>query len=68
MTRERSQPKRVIRSVAGAVFVGARTGQVGLGAKFEEYDERFENVMVTYGAGDQATLAQIRAAVAALKN
>lgn len=51
-----------------SVFVGARTGQVGLGAKFEEYDERFENIMVTYGAGDEATLAQIKAAVAALKN
>jgi hypothetical protein len=50
------------------VLVGARTGRVGFGAKFTEYDERFENVMVTYGVGDEAVLAQIKAAVAALKN
>jgi hypothetical protein len=50
------------------VLVGARTGRVGFGAKFTDYDERFENVMVTYDAGDEAVLAQIKAAVAALRN
>jgi hypothetical protein len=50
------------------VHVGARTGRVGFGAKFSDYDERFENVMVTYDAGDEAVLAQIKAAVSALKN
>lgn len=50
------------------VLVGARTGRVGFGAKFSEYDERFENVVVTYDAGDEAVLARIKAAVSALKN
>jgi hypothetical protein len=57
-------------ATAGKLFVlvGARTGRVGFGAKFTEYDERFENVMVTYGGGDEAMLTQIRAAVETLRN
>lgn len=51
-----------------SVVVGARTGRVGFGAKYNAYDERFENVMVTYGGGDGALLARIEAAVARLKN
>lgn len=51
-----------------SVLVGARTGLVGLGAKYNAYDERFENVMVTYGGSDEAVLARIKAAVATLKS
>lgn len=51
-----------------SVLVGARTGLVGFGAKYNAYDERFENVMVTYGGDDEAMLAQIKASVATLKN
>lgn len=51
-----------------SVLVGARTGLVGFGGKHNAYDERFENVMVTYGGSDEALLARIKAAVATLKN
>jgi hypothetical protein len=51
-----------------SVLVGTRTGLVGFGAKYNAYDERFENVMVTYGGSDEALLARIKAAVAALEN
>jgi hypothetical protein len=50
-----------------SVLVGARTGFVGFGAKYNAYDERFENVMITYGGSDEAMLARIKAAVATLK-
>lgn len=50
------------------VGVGARTGLVGFGAKYNAYDERFENVMVTYGGSNEAMLARIKSAVATLKN
>ena len=43
--------------------VGARTGRVGFGGKFTPYDERFENVVVTYGGDDEAVLTRITAAV-----
>lgn len=51
-----------------SVLVGARTGRVGFGAKYNAYDERFENVMVTYGGTDEAVLARIKASVATLKD
>jgi hypothetical protein len=51
-----------------SVLVGTRTGLVGFGAKYNAYDERFENVMITYGGSDEALLARIKAAVAALEN
>jgi hypothetical protein len=50
-----------------SVLVGARTGRVGFGAKYNAYDERFENVVVTYGGDDEDTLARINAAVVTLK-
>ena len=50
-----------------SVLVGAQTGRVGFGAKYNAYSERFENVMVTYGGDDEDTLARIKAAVVTLK-
>ena len=51
-----------------SVVVGARKGRVGFGARYNAYDDRFENVMVTYGGSDDALLARIKAAVATLNN
>ena len=51
-----------------SVVVGARTGRVSFGAKYNSYDERFENIVVTYGGSDEAVLSRIESAVAALKD
>ncbi|MGH3070948.1 MAG: hypothetical protein ACRDNB_01600 [Gaiellaceae bacterium] len=51
-----------------SVVLGARTGRVSFGAKYNAYDERFENVVVTYGGSDEALLARIESAVATLKS
>jgi hypothetical protein len=37
------------------------------GPKLEPYDERFGNVMVTYGRKDERMLDRVKAAVAALR-
>jgi hypothetical protein len=49
------------------VVVGGRTGRVGFGPKVTPYDERFENVLVTYDGTDEAVVDRIDAAVAALE-
>jgi hypothetical protein len=51
-----------------SVVVGARTGRVSFGAKYNAYDERFENVMVSYGGSNEALRGRIKLAVATLKD
>jgi hypothetical protein len=45
------------------VQVGPRTGTGSWGPKLEPYDERFGNLLVTYGGHDELLLGQIKAAV-----
>ena len=45
------------------VQVGPRTGTGSWGPKLEPYDERFGNLLVTYGGHDEQLLGRIRAAV-----
>jgi hypothetical protein len=45
------------------VLVGPRSGKGSFGPKLESYDERFENVAVTYGGRDGELLDRIKAAV-----
>ena len=45
------------------VMVGPRTGTGSFGPKLESYDERFGNVMVTYGGHDEQVIGRIKAAV-----
>jgi hypothetical protein len=49
------------------VVVGPRTGTGSFGPKLESYDERFENVMVTYGGHDEQLLQEVKAAVTSLR-
>jgi hypothetical protein len=48
------------------VHVGGRTGQIDFGARSTEYDERFENILVTYGGDDESLLRRIELSVEAL--
>lgn len=43
--------------------MGPRIGTGSFGAKLEAYDERFGNVMVTYGGHDDQLLDRVKAAV-----
>jgi hypothetical protein len=45
------------------VVVGGRTGRVGFGAQATSFDERFENVLVTYDGTDEAVVERLEAAV-----
>jgi hypothetical protein len=45
------------------VMVGPRTGTGSWGPRLEPYDERFGNVMVTYGGRDEELLERVEAAV-----
>jgi hypothetical protein len=49
------------------VLIAPRTGKGSWGPKLEPYDERFGNVMVTYGGKDEQLLEQAKAAVSALR-
>lgn len=49
------------------VVVGPRTGTGSYGPELEPYDERFGNVLVTYGGEDEQLLEQIENAVDALR-
>jgi hypothetical protein len=49
------------------VAVGARTGRLSFGPELTSYDERFENVLVTYDGTDEAVVNRLDAAVEALK-
>jgi hypothetical protein len=48
------------------VMVGPRKGHGSWGPKLQRYDERFGNVLVTYGGSDERLLDRIGAAVASL--
>jgi hypothetical protein len=49
------------------VMVGGRAGSVDFGPKVSSYDERFENILVTYDGTEAATLDRVKAAVSKLK-
>jgi hypothetical protein len=49
------------------VIVAPRTGTGSWGPKLEPYDERFVNILVTYGGTDEYLLARVEDAVAALR-
>ncbi len=48
------------------VHVGGRTGQIDFGVRLTEYDERFENILVTYGGDDESLLRHIESSVETL--
>jgi hypothetical protein len=49
------------------VIVGGGIGNVDFGPKVSSYDERFENILVSYDGTDAATLHRVKAAVHTLK-
>jgi hypothetical protein len=49
------------------VVVGPRTGRGSYGPELESYDERFGNVLVTYGGEDERVLDRVKAAVDVLR-
>jgi hypothetical protein len=49
------------------VVVGPRTGKGSYGPELETYDERFGNVLVTYGGGDRQLLRRVKSAVDVLR-
>jgi hypothetical protein len=49
------------------VGIAPHNGKGSFGPKLEPYDERFGNVMVTYGGTDERLLKQVKAAVSALR-
>jgi hypothetical protein len=49
------------------VVVGPRTGTGSFGPELEAYDERFGNVLVTYGGRDELLLDRVENAVASLR-
>ena len=53
----------MFRAASVQVLVGPRTGTGSFGPKLESYDERFGNVMVTYGGHDERLLDRVKAAV-----
>jgi hypothetical protein len=50
-----------------SVFVGPRTGTGSWGPKLEPYDERFGNILVTYGGHDERLVEEVKAAVSDLR-
>jgi hypothetical protein len=49
------------------LVIAPHNGKGSFGPKLEPYDERFGNMMVTYGGKDERLLDQVKAAVAALR-
>jgi hypothetical protein len=49
------------------VMIGPPKGRGSWGPKLEPYDERFGNVLVTYGGEDEQLLRRVKAAVSALR-
>ena len=49
------------------VVVGPRTGRGSYGPRLESYDERFGNVLVTYGGEEERVLDRVKAAVDVLR-
>ena len=49
------------------VVVGPRTGRGSWGPELEPYDERFGNILVTYGGNDERLVNRVEAAVSELR-
>jgi hypothetical protein len=49
------------------VLIAPHNGKGSWGPKLEPYDERFGNVMVTYGGKDERVLKNVKSAVSALR-
>jgi hypothetical protein len=49
------------------VMVAERNGRASWGPKLQPYDERFDNVFVTYGGNDKRLLGRVKASVADLR-
>jgi hypothetical protein len=49
------------------VVIGPRSGTGSWGPKFQRYDERFGNVLVSYGGTDEQLLRRVEAAVSDLR-
>jgi hypothetical protein len=49
------------------VLVGPKTGKASWGPKLEPYDERFGNVLVTYGHEDEQLLGRVETALSTLR-
>jgi hypothetical protein len=50
------------------VLVAPHNGTGSWGPELEPYDERFGNIFVTYGGGDEDLLDRVKTAVASLRN
>jgi hypothetical protein len=62
-----SNTPRQLTADALNVVIGPRTGTGSYGPELEPYDERFGNVLVTYGGDDAQLLERVSAAVDALR-
>jgi hypothetical protein len=62
-----SNEPRPLEADALHVIIGPRRGTGSWGSRLQPYDERFGNVLVTYGGRDEQLLDGVRAAVAALR-
>lgn len=62
-----STETRPLRADALQVVVGPPSGAGSFGPELEPYDERFGNVLVTYGGSDAALVERVDAAVDALR-
>jgi hypothetical protein len=49
------------------VVVGPKSGRGSWGRETEPYDERFDNLLVTYGGDDESLLAAVKSAVSDLR-
>jgi hypothetical protein len=49
------------------VAIGPRSGTVSWGPKFQTYDERFGNVLVSYGGTNEQLMRRVEAAVSDLR-
>jgi hypothetical protein len=49
------------------IVIAPHNGKGSFGPKLEPYDERFGNIMVTYGRKDEWMLDRVKAAVSALR-
>jgi hypothetical protein len=49
------------------VAIGPRSGTVSWGPKFQTYDERFDNVLVSYGGTNEQLMRRVEAAVSDIR-
>ena len=62
-----SDDPRPLEADALQVIVAPRAAKASWGPRLQPFDERFGNVLVTYGGGDDVVLARVRAAVSVLR-